>query len=143
MARRDFPEVPGYLTPTIGSTQVASGATVSTVAGLTLSNPSLSTSSAAVDGGGVTQSISFAQGKVPGGLGVRSVGGAKRFFLPSQYLTDPTFLYSMATGSTVTVTIEVCNSGVCGSPTQLTYTSSGLYDGNSFAVSEDPTAWTT
>jgi hypothetical protein len=49
----------------------------------------------------------------------------------------------MATGSTVTVTIEVCNSGVCGSPTQLTYTSSGLYDGNSFAVSEDPTAWTT
>jgi hypothetical protein len=43
MARRDFPEVPGYLTPTIGSTQVASGATVTTVAGLTLTSPTLTT----------------------------------------------------------------------------------------------------
>jgi hypothetical protein len=43
MARRDFPEVPGYLTPTIGSTQVASGATVSTIAGLTLTSPTLTT----------------------------------------------------------------------------------------------------
>jgi hypothetical protein len=41
MARRDFPEVPGYLAPTIGSTEVASGATVSTVAGLTLTSPTL------------------------------------------------------------------------------------------------------
>lgn len=43
MARRDFPEVPGYLTPTIGSTSVASGATVTTIAGLTLTSPTLTT----------------------------------------------------------------------------------------------------
>jgi len=51
MARRDFPEVPGYLKPTIGSTEVASGATVTTVAGLTLSNPTLTGTLTA--GGGV------------------------------------------------------------------------------------------
>ena len=51
MARRDFPEVSGYLPPTIGSTEVASGATVTTVAGLTLSNPTLTGTLTA--GGGV------------------------------------------------------------------------------------------
>jgi hypothetical protein len=45
MARRDFPEVPGFLTPTLGSTEVASGATVTTISGLTLTSPVLTTPS--------------------------------------------------------------------------------------------------
>lgn len=44
MARRDFPEVAGYLPPTIGSTAVPSGATVTTVADLTLTNPTINNS---------------------------------------------------------------------------------------------------
>jgi hypothetical protein len=39
MAIRNIPEVPGYLTPTLGSTSVASGETVTTIAGLTLTSP--------------------------------------------------------------------------------------------------------
>ena len=41
MAVRNIPEVPGYLTPTIGSTSVASGSTVTTIDGLTLTAPIL------------------------------------------------------------------------------------------------------
>jgi hypothetical protein len=39
MAIRNIPEVPGYLTPTLGSTEIASGATVTEVAGLSLATP--------------------------------------------------------------------------------------------------------
>ena len=41
MALRNIPEVPGYLTPTIGSTSVASGATVTEITGLSLSGPTV------------------------------------------------------------------------------------------------------
>jgi hypothetical protein len=137
MARRDFPEVPGYLTPTIGSTQVASGATVSTIAGLTLSNPSLSTSSTNEESAS-SVSAEFGTGKVPGGLGIRTVGGVKRYFIPSQYLPNPDFLYSVPIGSTLTIFALPCNDGVCGFGNQAVTTSS-IYDGNSFAISGNPT----
>jgi hypothetical protein len=132
MARRDFPEVPGYLTPTIGSTQVASGATVTTVAGLTLSNPSLYTASTNEESASAVDAV-FAEGKVPGGLGISTVGGVKRYFIPSQYLANPDFLYSVPIGSNVTVYTFPCNSGVCGFYTSFLLTTS-VYDGNSFAV---------
>jgi hypothetical protein len=136
MARRDFPEVPGYLTPTIGSTQVASGATVSTIAGLTLSNPSLYTASTNEESAS-SSTADFAQGKVPGGLGVRTVGGVKRYFIPSQYLSNPDFLYSVPIGSTLSLLFLPCNDGVCGFGMQ-SVTTSGIYDGNSFAISGNP-----
>jgi hypothetical protein len=136
MARRDFPEVPGYLTPTIGSTQLASGATVSTVAGLTLSNPSLYTASTN-EASASNSAAEFAQGKVPGGLGVRTVGGVKRYFIPSQYLSNPDFLYSVPIGSTLSLLVLPCNDGVCGFYSQGV-TTSGIYDGNSFAISGSP-----
>jgi hypothetical protein len=132
MAIRNIPEVPGYLTPTIGSTSVPSGATVSTVAGLTLSNPSLYTASTNEASASSVDAV-FAEGKVPGGLGVRTVGGVKRYFIPSQYLANPDFLYSVPIGSDVTVYTIPCNNGVCGFYTQFLKTTS-VYDGNSFAV---------
>jgi hypothetical protein len=136
MARRDFPEVPGYLTPTIGSTQVASGATVSTIAGLTLSNPSLYTASTN-EASASSSTADFATGKVPGGLGVRTVGGVKRYFIPSQYLSNPDFLYSVPIGSTLSLLLLPCTGGVCGFYNQGV-TTTGVYDGNSFAISGDP-----
>jgi hypothetical protein len=136
MAIRNIPEVPGYLTPTIGSTSVPSGATVSTVAGLTLSDPSLSTSSAIVESAS-SVAAQFAQGKVPGGLGVRTVGGVKRYFIPSQYLANPDFLYSVPVGSTLSIFVLPCNNGVCGFYGQGVTTSS-IYDGNSFAITGNP-----
>jgi hypothetical protein len=132
MAIRNIPEVPGYLTPTIGSTSVPSGATVSTVAGLTLSNPSLYTASTNEESAS-SVSAAFATGKVPGGLGVRTVGGVKRYFIPSQYLANPDFLYSVPVGSVVTIYNFPCNDGVCGFYTKYLQTTS-VYDGNSFAV---------
>jgi hypothetical protein len=128
--------VPGYLTPTIGSAQVASGATVSTVAGLTLSNPSLYTASTN-EASASNSAAEFAQGKVPGGLGVRTVGGVKRYFIPSQYLANPDFLYSVPIGSTLSLFLLPCNDGVCGFGSQ-NVTTTGIYDGNSFAISGNP-----
>jgi hypothetical protein len=57
MAIRNIPEVPGYLTPTIGSTQVASGATVSTVAGLTLTSPTLTAPALGTPASGVMTNV--------------------------------------------------------------------------------------
>jgi hypothetical protein len=124
--------ISSYEAPTLGSTSIASGATVSTIAGLTLSNPSLYTASTN-EASASSVSAEFGTGKVPGGLGVRTVGGVKRYFIPSQYLPNPDFLYSVPIGSDVTVYTFPCNDGVCGFYTQFLKTTS-VYDGNSFVV---------
>jgi hypothetical protein len=128
--------ISSYSAPTLGSTSIASGATVSTVAGLTLSNPSLYTASTN-EASASSVSAEFGTGKVPGGLGVRTVGGVKRYFLPSQYLANPDFLYSVPIGSTLSILVLPCNNGVCGMYSQYV-TTTGIYDGNSFAISGNP-----
>jgi hypothetical protein len=124
--------VSSYSAPTLGNTAILSGETVSTIAGLTLSNPSLSTASTNEESAS-SVSAEFGTGKVPGGLGISTVGGVKRYFIPSQYLANPDFLYSVPIGSNVTVYTFPCNDGVCGFYTAFLLTTS-VYDGNSFAV---------
>jgi hypothetical protein len=129
--------VPGYLTPTIGSTSIESGATVSTVAGLTLTSPTLTSSdSGSLSGSGTASWSSSPVNTYPAGnpYGIKTVNSQKRIVMP-----NVANLESMPIGSTVTFGDIYSNNGVGGAPIFQTFTTTGLYDGNGFNIAENPT----
>jgi hypothetical protein len=120
--------ISSYSAPTLGSTPIASGATVSTVAGLTLSNPTLTSSASefGIEGSGTASWSSYPAGNP---YGIKTINGQKRVVLPNVANFE-----TMPIGSTVTFGDAVMNNGVGGAPTQQTLTTTGLYDGNGFNI---------
>ena len=92
-----------------------------------------SSASGSLSGSGTASWSSWPVNTYPAGnpYGIKTINGQKRVVMP-----NVANFQNMPIGSTVTFSDEYSNNGVGGSPTQQTLTTTGLYDGSGFDISE-------
>jgi hypothetical protein len=122
--------ISSYSAPTLGSTSIASGATVTEIDGLTLDDPIIKLPESLRSGTGSISEISST-----GSYGILSANGRTFIRLPN---TGNISSMPMNASLTMSIYVEICNNGVCGGSGSGNLYESGFlvapYDGSKIEI---------